>query len=143
MRNIKLFVSCLVLGIVTLFYVATYAQTTIVNSDNKSCCASCACCTGEGSCADGACKMKDKHASHANMKGGECCKMKGEKAANAQSGDKKEGCCDCCAGGSCCAEGECKMKDKKDAATAQKSTDDKESCCVGGSGCGCCQKKAE
>jgi hypothetical protein len=136
MKKAKLIVSCLVLGMVALFYVVSYAQTTTISSDNKeSCCASCPCCS-DGKCADGACKMKDKHASHAehsDMKDGDCCKMKGEKAGNTQSGDKKsEG---------CCADGVCKMKDKKDAAGASQASGDKESCCSGGS-CGCCQKKA-
>lgn len=153
MKNLKLITSGLVLCMVALVYVVSYAQTTTPtqnSDDKKSCCmkmkegegASCCSKMKEGSsscCADGVCKMKEKNAAHADMKSGECCKMK-EKNANAQSGDNKtEGCCGCCAGSSCCADGVCKMKDKNH---ATQNSADKESCCSGGSCCGCCQKKA-
>lgn len=154
MKNLKLITSGLVLCMVALVYVVSYAQTTTPtqnSDDKKSCCmkmkegesASCCAKMKEGSsscCADGVCKMKDKNSAHADMKSGDCCKMK-EKNANAQSSDNKtEACCaSCCAGGSCCADGVCKMKDKNHAA---QNSADKESCCSGGSCCGCCQKKA-
>lgn len=136
MKNVKFLVSCMVLSMVALLYVVSYAQTsTSVSDDKKACCAkmtggenmSCENCP---CCKDGACKDKDKHSSHAaGMKDG-CCKMKGEKAANTESGDKKEGCCGCCAGDACK-----DMKNKKE--TASQSGDNKESGCGGG----CCKMK--
>lgn len=138
MKRVKFLVSCMVLSMVALLYVVSYAQTTTsVSDDKKACCAKMA--GGEGAscencpcCKDGVCKDKDKHASHAaGMKDGGC-KMKSEKAGNTESGDKKaEGCC-----GSCCAGDACKdMKNKKEAASASQSGENKESCCAGG----CCK----